>query len=108
MREIDFKTVGLILTLAVISAWLIRFVAVPQGYMTIPVIPTPIAIPETPQIPKTLPLDILSVTFGFIGITMTPRIQTKKPRELHVIEWLSIIFAVTSIFLSLWGASLLG
>jgi uncharacterized membrane protein AbrB (regulator of aidB expression) len=111
VKEIDFKTVGLILTLAIISCWLIRFVAVPQGYLTIPVIPSPIAFPQLPptQIEfQRIWSDIASLILGFTAITIMPRIHAKRIEELRILDWMGIICAATSITLSIWGASLIG
>jgi uncharacterized membrane protein AbrB (regulator of aidB expression) len=111
MKEIDFKTIGLILTLTVISAWLIRFVAVPQGYLTIPVIQSPIAFPQLPptQIEyQRIWSDIADLILGFTSITIMPRIHAKRIEELHMLDWMGIICATISIALSIWGASLIG
>lgn len=111
MKEIDFKTIGLVLTLAIISAWLIRFVAVPQGYLTITTIETPITFPELPpaQIEfQRVWSDIASLILGFTSMTIMPRIHAKRIEELRLLEWIGIACAATSVTLSIWGASLIG
>jgi len=111
--EVNFKSVGLILNLAVVLAWLIRWVAVPQGYLTIPVSPTPAPtpvipiFPEVPKAPYETWISISSLIIGLIGMYVTPRIKATKIEELHMFDVVGIAFNLVSIYLSLWGAWLI-
>jgi len=107
----QLKLLYLLAALTVITIWLIRFVSVPQGYLTIATIPAPPTRIEDLQIP-TIPfltyIDILSLAFGFTGIYIIPRLRAHIIEQLHLFDILGISCDAISIYLALWGAWLIG